>query len=177
MPHDLVISQPCLGISTIISPQQNQVTATSRTVRVALAEIRVVDGRSCAAEGCRGLVVKASCWQSFDCQFDPYNVYLSALMAAPLWCGLGCISRTDGHRFRFFFCCRRFFFKLRTRRLTPALRMSTIFSFNNYPRFSRTSLFTEPKSLSPRAVYPTSYTIYPSPTLQTLSLLLIVDTT
>jgi hypothetical protein len=32
-------------------------------------------------------MVKASSWQSFDRQFEPY---LRAIMAAPLWCGLGC---------------------------------------------------------------------------------------
>ncbi len=44
-------------------------------------------------------MVKASGWQSFDRQFDPY---LRAFVAAPLRCGLGCSSRTDGriHRFR-----------------------------------------------------------------------------
>ncbi len=31
-------------------------------------------------------------WQSFDRQFEPY---LRAFIAAPLWCGLGCSSRTD----------------------------------------------------------------------------------
>ena len=43
--------------------------------------------------GCRGLMVMASGWQSFDRQFEPY---LRAFMAAPLRCGLGCRSRTDG---------------------------------------------------------------------------------
>jgi hypothetical protein len=49
----------------------------------------------------RGLMVKASGWQLFDRQFQPC---LRAIMAAPLWCGLGCRSRTDGriHRSRFF---------------------------------------------------------------------------
>ncbi len=36
-------------------------------------------------QGCRGLMVKASGWQSLDRQFEPY---LRAFMAAPLWCGL-----------------------------------------------------------------------------------------
>jgi hypothetical protein len=39
-----------------------------------------------------GLMVKASSWQSFECQFEPC---LRAFMAAPLWCALGCRSRTD----------------------------------------------------------------------------------
>jgi hypothetical protein len=38
-------------------------------------------------------MVMASGWQSFDRQFEPY---LRAFMAAPLRCGLGCRSRTDG---------------------------------------------------------------------------------
>ncbi len=42
---------------------------------------------------CRGLMVMASGWQSFDRQFKPY---LRTFMAAPLRCGLGCRSRTDG---------------------------------------------------------------------------------
>jgi hypothetical protein len=50
--------------------------------------------------GCRGLMVKASGWQSFDRQFEPC---LRAFMAAPLRCGLGWRSRTGGgiHRSRF----------------------------------------------------------------------------
>ncbi len=46
-----------------------------------------------ALEGCRGLVVKASGWQSFGRQFEPC---LRAFMPAPVWCGLGCRCRTDG---------------------------------------------------------------------------------
>jgi hypothetical protein len=54
-----------------------------------------------SSRGCRGLMVMASGWQSFDRQFEPY---LLAIMAAPLRCGLGCRSRTDGriHRSWFF---------------------------------------------------------------------------
>jgi hypothetical protein len=44
-------------------------------------------------EGCRGLMVKASGWQSFDRQFDPYP---RAIKVAPLWCSLGCRSESDG---------------------------------------------------------------------------------
>ncbi len=44
-------------------------------------------------EGYRGLMVKASGWQSFDRQFDPY---LRAIKVAPLWCSLGCRSESDG---------------------------------------------------------------------------------
>ncbi len=44
-------------------------------------------------KGCCGQVVKASGWQSFDCQFKPC---LSTIMAAPLCCGLGYRFRTDG---------------------------------------------------------------------------------
>jgi hypothetical protein len=46
--------------------------------------------------GCRGLVGKASGWQSLDRQFEPY---LRAFTMVPLrcaGCGLGCPSRTDG---------------------------------------------------------------------------------
>ncbi len=50
--------------------------------------------------GCRGLMVKASGWQSFDRQLEPY---LRAFMAAPLWCGLGCRSRIDGKNTSIFF--------------------------------------------------------------------------
>ncbi len=42
---------------------------------------------------CRGLMVKASGWQSFDRQFDPYP---RAIKVAPLWCSLGCRSESDG---------------------------------------------------------------------------------
>ncbi len=44
-------------------------------------------------KGCSGLMDNASCWQSFDRQFEPS---LRAFMATPFWCGLGCRSRTDG---------------------------------------------------------------------------------
>ncbi len=44
-------------------------------------------------QGCRGLMVKASGWQSFDRQFDPYPC---AIKVAPLWCSLGCRSESDG---------------------------------------------------------------------------------
>ncbi len=38
-------------------------------------------------------MVKASGWQSFDRQFDPYP---RAIKVAPLWCSLGCCSESDG---------------------------------------------------------------------------------
>ena len=47
----------------------------------------------CTTKGCRGLMVKASGWQSFDRQFDPYP---RAIKVAPLWCSLGCRSESDG---------------------------------------------------------------------------------
>ncbi len=42
---------------------------------------------------CRGLVVKASDWPSFDHQFGPYP---RAIKAAPLWCGLDAVPNFDG---------------------------------------------------------------------------------
>jgi hypothetical protein len=39
----------------------------------------------------RGLVVKEAGWLSLDRLFEPY---LRAYTVAPLWCGLGCRSRT-----------------------------------------------------------------------------------
>jgi hypothetical protein len=56
----------------------------------------------CPLEGCRGLMVMASGWQSFDRQYEPY---LRAFMAAPLRCGLGCRSRTDGRIHRSWIFC------------------------------------------------------------------------
>jgi hypothetical protein len=45
------------------------------------------------SKGCRGLVVKASDWPSFDRQFKPYP---RAIMAAPLRCGLDADPNFDG---------------------------------------------------------------------------------
>jgi hypothetical protein len=42
---------------------------------------------------CRGLVVKASRWQSFDRHFEPYP---RATKAAPLRCGLDAVPNIDG---------------------------------------------------------------------------------
>ena len=44
-------------------------------------------------QGYRGRMVKASGWRSFDRQFEPYP---RAIKAAPLWCSLGCRSKSDG---------------------------------------------------------------------------------
>ena len=44
-------------------------------------------------KGCRGSVVKASGWPSFDRQFKPYP---RAIKAAPLRCGLDTVPNFDG---------------------------------------------------------------------------------
>ncbi len=71
-------------------------TAQARAVKAALgARPGPAEGlpEVSTVEGCRGLVVMASGWQSIDRQFEPH---LSAFVAALLRCGLGCRSRTDG---------------------------------------------------------------------------------
>ena len=44
-------------------------------------------------QGCCGLMVKTFGWQSFDRQFVPYP---RSIKVGPLWCSLGCRSRSDG---------------------------------------------------------------------------------
>ncbi len=68
------ISDEALGVSC---PQQGQTV---------LADLGF-------KKGCRGLMVKASGWQSFDRQFDPYP---RVIKVAPLRCSLGCRSESDG---------------------------------------------------------------------------------